>query len=267
VRGGADVRALARAPELAEGLDGAELVQGSYEDEASLDRALDGVTAMLLAGRDSPEYVAQLERVIAAAERAGIGQIVALSAIGAAAASPVSLMRDHAEVEGRLRSGRTRWTVLRPHLYLQNLLRAADPVRRSGLLTAPMGDLRVPFVDTGDVGAAAASILRSPEQHAGSSYRLTGPAARSYGEVASALTRVAGHPVAYEAVAPAAYERALESAGVPGWRASDLASIARAYGPGDDAVSADLPALLGRPTRSLEAFLDAHRGVFARSAG
>jgi hypothetical protein len=50
---------------------------------------------------------------------------------------------------------------------------------------------------------------------------------------------------------------------VPDWRAQDLAFIASAYVPADNVVSPDLSALLGRPARSLEAFLDANRDAFA----
>jgi uncharacterized protein YbjT (DUF2867 family) len=259
---GVPVRALVRDPDKARGLEGAELVRGSFEDGASLKRALDGVTTMLLAGRDSPEYVAQIERVIAAAERAHVGHIVALSAIGAAADSPIALMRDHCEIERRLRAGAGRWTFLRPHLYLQNLLRATEAVRLGGRLSAPMGRLEIPFVDTGDVGAAAASVLQSPDHHAGLTYALTGPARESYASVAAALTRLLGRPVAYEAISQEDYRDRLLAAGAPAWRAADLAFIADAYGPEDLAVTPDLPRLLGRPARSLSAFLDAHRDVF-----
>src|ERR1700712_4692660 len=170
---GVPVRALVRDPARAAGSGGAELAKGSFDDEESLARAFRGVTAVLLAGRDSPHHAAQLTRAIAAAERAGVEHIVALSAIGASAASPIELMRDHAEVEGRVRAGVARWTLLRPHLYMQNLLRAAGAVQADGRLSAPMGDLAFPFVDTGDVGAAAALVLRDPSAHAGATYALT----------------------------------------------------------------------------------------------
>ena len=259
---GAGVRALVRDPAKATGLDGAELVQGTFEDEDALARALRGVTTLFLAGRDSPAYVEQIGRVADAAEHAGVGHIVALSAIGAAEASPVALFRDHWEVEQRVRRGPVGWTFLRPHLYLQNLLRAAEAVREHGRLTAPLGTLELPLVDTGDVGAAAAVALASPGDHAGRTYLLTGPAAESYAAVAAALTRLTGRAVAYCAIAPEAYLATLLADGVPEWRAQDLAFIASAYAPADNVVAPDLPLLLGRPARSLESFLDANRGVF-----
>jgi uncharacterized protein YbjT (DUF2867 family) len=259
------VRALVRDSARADGLGGAEIVEGSFEDTAAIDRAMDGVDAMLLAGRDGPAAVAQHLRVLDRAEHAGVRHVVRLSAIGASPGSPIALMRDHAEVDAVLRAGRFGWTLLRPHLYLQNLLRAADAVRRDGVLIAPMGNGRHPFVDTRDVGAAAAVVLADPARHAGATYALTGPRAVGYAEVAAALARVAGRPVEYVAAVPEEHEARLRTAGMPGWRAFDLAHIARAYEPADEEVSPDAAALLGRPPRSLERFLADHAEVFRAS--
>lgn len=259
---GAPVRVLVRDPgRLA--IEGVEVVQGDFEHAGSLARGMRGVETVFLAGRDSPAYVDQLEAAISAAEDAGVRHVVALSAIGAAADSPVALMRDHQEVEQRIRSGTTSWTFLRPHLYMQNLLRAAGVIRLNGRLTAPMGGLRMPFVDTDDVGAAAAAVLLDPSAHAGATYMLTGPAPESHDGVAVALSRLLERPVEYEPVTPEAYEASLLAAGTPDWRAADLARIASAYVPADLSVSPDVPALIGRPATSLEAFLEAHREALA----
>jgi uncharacterized protein YbjT (DUF2867 family) len=262
VASGARVRALVRDPSRAAGLDGAELVKGSFENEASLARALDGVQSVLLAGRDNPGYVAQLERIVAAAASAHVEHVVALSAIGAAASSPTALMRDHHEVEQLVKQRATSWTFLRPHLYMQNLLRAADDVRLDGRLSAPMGGLAFPFVATDDVGAVAATVLVDPGPHAGMTYALTGPVAQTYESIADALTRLLERPVSYDAIAPEQYLADLVAGGIPEWRAHDLAFIASAYAPADRTVIRDLPALLGRPAQSLRGFLEAHRDAF-----
>jgi uncharacterized protein YbjT (DUF2867 family) len=265
VAAGAAIRVLVRNASSTAGLHGVQVVQGSFEDDASLTCALEGVDVMLLAGRDSPGAVSQHQRVLAHARRANVRHIVKLSAIGASSASPIALMRDHHEIDEEIRVGPASWTLLKPHLYMQNLLRAADAVRREGRLAAPMGDRRFPLVDTRDVGAAAAVVLRNPVAHAGQTYALTGPTAPSYDGVASALSRIAGRAVVYEPVPPQAYEDRLLAAETPGWRAFDLAHIASAYSPSDDAVSPDLPMLLGRRPRSLADFLEDHRDLFTNA--
>ena len=260
---GAEVRALVRTPAAFAAPEGVQVVQGSFDDDGSLAGALAGVDVMLLAGRDSPESVSQHRRVLEHTGRAEVRHVVKLSANGAAPDSPVALMREHHEVDEEIQIGSAAWTLLKPHLYMQNLLRAADAVRREGRLAAPMGRGRFPLVDTRDVGAAAAVVLGNAAAHAGKAYALTGPIAQSYDEVAAGIAAAAGHAVAYEPVAPEDFEARLLAAGVPGWRAFDLAHIASAYGAAENAVSPDLPMLLGRKPRSLAEFLEDHLDAFS----
>ena len=172
-------------------------------------------------------------------------------------------MREHDEVDEEVCKGPAAWTLLKPHLYMQNLLRAANAVRREGKLAAPMGPSRFPLVDTRDVGAAAAIVLRDPAAHAGKEYALTGPVAVGYEDVAKAMAGITDHEVTYEAVAPPEFEDRLRTAGMPEWRAYDLAHIALAYGASDNIVSPDLAMLLGRQPRSLSEFLEDHRLAYS----
>ncbi len=263
VTAGAEVRALVRRASGFTGPDGVQVMQGSFDDDKSLARALEGVYVMLLAGRDSPDSVSQHQRVLAHARRAGVRHIVKLSAIGASPESPIALMREHHEIDEEIREGSADWTLLKPHLYMQNLLRVADAVRREGRLSAPMGRDRFPLVDASDVGAAAAVILDNPTAHAAKEYMLTGPATHNYEQVASALAAVAGHAIAYEPVAPEDFVSRLLAVGIPNWRAFDLAHIASAYIAAENAISPDLPMLLGRKPRSLSEFLADNKNAFS----
>jgi uncharacterized protein YbjT (DUF2867 family) len=263
VAAGAEVRALVRDPSAFAAPEGVQVVQGDFDDDASIAKALKGVSVMLLAGRDNPDSVSQHHRVLAQVRQAGVRHVVKLSAIGASPESPIALMLEHHEVDEKVRKGPASWTLLKPHLYMQNLLRAANAVRREGRLAASMGSNRFPLVDTRDVGAAAAMVLRDPAAHAAKEYALTGPVAVSYEEVAKALTAVTDHAVTYEAVAPREFEHRLRAAGMPEWRAYDLGHIASAYGASENIVSPDLPMLLGRRPRSLSEFLEDHRGAYS----
>lgn len=261
-RAGVRVRALVRDPARATGLAGAEIVTGSFEDGAALDAALDGIDVMLLTGRDSPDAVSLQRHVLEHVERSAVKHVVRLSAIGARPDSPVALMRDHFAVDEILRAGTTDWTLLQPHLYMQNLLRAGESVKREGRLSAPMGHARIPLVDTRDVGLAAATVLQDPIAHAGKTYRLTGPETCSYADVAAALSTVVNRTVAYEAVPPKDFERRLIAAGIPDWRAFDLAHIASAYAADECNLSPDFETLTGQRPTSLASFLQDHAEVF-----
>jgi uncharacterized protein YbjT (DUF2867 family) len=240
-----------------------EVFAGSFDDAPSLRSALDGVSVLFLTGRDNPAQVEQHVRVLDAARAAGVRHVVKLSAIGARADSPVALMRWHHAIEERLRASSFAWTFLRPHLYMQNLLRFAGEVA-GGRLAAPMGVGRYPLVDTRDVGAAAAAVLRDPAAHAGRAYSLTGPAALTYDETAAALATLVGQPVSYEALEPERFRAGLLEAGTPEWRADDLAAIGAAYTEADNAPADN--ALLRRPATPFERFLQDHRETYLAGA-
>ena len=49
-------------------------------------------------------------------------------------------MREHCEVDEEVRKCSAEWTFLKPHLYMQNLLRAADTVRARRSVCRPNGE-------------------------------------------------------------------------------------------------------------------------------
>ena len=264
--GAGPVRAMVRDPATAGDLGGAEVAVASFEDADAMAAAMTGAETAFLAGRDSPDYVAQQEWAIAAAAAAGVRHVVKLSALGARPDSPVELMRDHHLVEERLRASGMGWTFLRPHLYMQNLLRFAGPVAADGRLAAPMGDAGYPFVDTRDVAAAAAAVLQAPAGHAGRAYALTGPRAVGYAEIARQMGEIVGRDVRYEALAPRRFRADVEAAGIPAWRAADLAAIASAYTGAENRPAGGVAELTGRPPAAIERFLEDHRAVLRAGA-
>src|SRR6516165_10673266 len=132
---GAEVRAVVRDPSAFAAPEGVQVAQGDFDDDASMAKALNGIAVMLLAGRDSPDSVSQHRRVLAQVRQAGVRHMVKLSAIGASPESPIALMREHHEVDEEVRKGPAGWSLLKPHLYMQNLLR--PPMRSGGKESSP----------------------------------------------------------------------------------------------------------------------------------
>jgi uncharacterized protein YbjT (DUF2867 family) len=77
VAAGAAVSALVRNPSGFEAPEALQVVQGDFDDDASIAKALKGVAFMLLAGRDSPDSVSR--RVLAQVRQAGCARRQALS--------------------------------------------------------------------------------------------------------------------------------------------------------------------------------------------
>ena len=176
LRRGARVRAMARSEERADGFAarGVEAVVADLERPESLPGALEGVGRAFLMSRDDPRQPEMEGAFVGAAVRAGVERIAKLSAQGASAESPVALMRRHAEAELALEGSGLDHTILRPQLYMQNLLRFGPSVAQEGRFAAPMGERRFALVDVRDVARVAAAVLTG-QAHAGKTFVVSGP--------------------------------------------------------------------------------------------
>ena len=266
VRRGERVRAMVRTEEQAAGLAsrGVEAVVADLERPETLTGALEGADRAFLMSRDDPRQPEMEAAFVGAADRAGVGRIVKLSASGAAPDSPVALMRRHAQAERALEGSAAERAVLRPQLYMQNLLRFGPSVAAEGRFAAPMGDRRFALVDVRDVARVAAAALVE-EGHAGETYVVSGPEALSYGEAAETIGAVIGKGVAYEPADPEAFRDALVAErGLPRWRAEELAFIASAYGGGAGEEVTDVVRRVGGgEPRTFAEFVREHADHFA----
>lgn len=257
---GAPVRALSRHPEPAPALPGVEWVRADLAEADDLPQALEGADAMFLLTGNAGDMVRLQKNAIAAAARAGVGRVVKLSALGASDHSRSVIGLWHYNVERTLREAGVAWTILRPHHFTQNLL---DPLvfdRREGVVRSASGDGRIPFIDTRDIAAAAATVLLN-DGHDGRTYTLTGPEALSYGQATEVLSGVLDRPLRYE---PETVDEAwarLRAADVPPWLVAARLAIAtyqRAGGP-TERVTDTVETLTGRQPRTVREFAENHR--------
>ncbi len=265
---GATVRAFVRDRDKARCVLGpdVELAVGDFADTGALTRAMRDVDRVFLACSNAPGQVDHEGSVVDAARSAGVAGVVKLSGPRADADSMLVFERWHAAIEQRLRASGIPAVVLRPSTYMSNLLASAPGVARSGMLFAPADDARIAFVDPGDVAAVAATVLLDA-RHDGHTYRLTGPAAISYGQIAEDLSTATGRPVAYVDVSDTAARAAMLDDGLPPFAADAIIDIFRAQRAGEmSQVSTDVRTLLGRDATPFAKFAQAHAPAFAAVA-
>jgi uncharacterized protein YbjT (DUF2867 family) len=232
----------------------AAVVVGNFNDPRSLEAALEGVTRAYLVTPSSPDAEAQQVRFAELAAVAGVGRLVKLSQFAADEASPVRFLRYHAAVERRIRELGIGFTFLRPNLYFQGLLAFQPMIAAEGRFVAPIGDARVSAVDVRDI-AAVAGIALTEEGHDGKTYTITGPAAVTHTEMASAISKAIGRPVAFIDVPPDAFAGALKAAGVPPWQVDGLVEDYAHYARGEaEAISPHVRDVTGVDPRDVARF-------------
>jgi uncharacterized protein YbjT (DUF2867 family) len=259
---GEPVRVLVRDPAKAADLvrAGAEVTQGDLEVPATIDAAMQGVSAVVLV---SPAIPAQELNVVASAVRAGAGHVVKITS-KASADSPIARRRGQAEIENGLIASGLGYTLLRNNAYMQNFLMAGPSIARTSSLGSVARDGRIGMIDTRDVAATAAQIATSPGLHAGKTYWPTGPEAISYPDVAAIFSKALGRPVTFRPLTFDQERQAMIDAGLPEGLAAMNAQALALFAEGDsDYVTGDVPSILGRPARTFEQFATDYAAAFS----
>jgi uncharacterized protein YbjT (DUF2867 family) len=243
------VRAFVRDPERAP--EGAEVAVGDFTDPASIRRALAGVSRVFLSSANGHDQVAHEAAVIDACAAMGVGLIVKVSALGADPASPLPGAAWNGRSEAHLRASGVPAVVLAAGFFMTNVLAAVQ----DGRLLAPAGAGRVAMIDPRDIGEVGAAVL-SAGDHAGRTYRLTGPAAITYREAAAALG------LDYVDLPVAAAREGLVAAGLPEWLVRQLDGVFTLVRLGAlEEVTDSVRVLSGRDARTFAEFAGERAGV------
>lgn len=260
---GIETRAVTRDLRRAPSLPAVRWAEADLGDPASLGELFTGARRIFLLTGNSPSMAELQMNAIQAARAAGVESIVKQSALGASDHSRSPIGRAHHAVEKELIASGLGWTILRPHVFMQNLLDQASSIAQEGRVSAASGDGRVPFIDAADIAAVAAAVLTQPG-HESQKYALTGPEALSYHDVARVISEVTGRSVAYLAERPDEARDRMIRAGASSWdieSALALAEYQRAGGPTAE-VHDTVERILGRPARSFAEFAKANATAF-----
>jgi uncharacterized protein YbjT (DUF2867 family) len=166
-------------------------------DDASLQRAVQGVEAIFLAWPFSPQLAEAHMRIVTAAKAAGVRRLVQLSGVGADANMCCArMLRWYGQAEVSVAATGLDVTRLRPSMLLQTLFEFSASIAQQGVIAGPFRSTKWTWVDARDVGAVAAAALRDPV-HSGRTYTITGAESLSYPQIAERLSRILDKPVRY----------------------------------------------------------------------
>jgi uncharacterized protein YbjT (DUF2867 family) len=260
---GQGVRVLARDPRRAAARFGprVELVAGDLQDPASLESALRGVEIASFATTPSPLLAEQEGNFIEAARAAKLRRLVKLSAFGLDFASD-SIHVAHAASEKRLRGSGIAHVLLRPVIFMSNLLFDAAAIK-TGKLPSIFGDGRMSFVDPRDVAELMARALVET-RHEGAVWEFGGPEALSHDDLAATFTRVLGRRVEHVRLDPVAFRESALGAGLPDFVVEAITvaaahTLVGRFATNDEVVQR----VLERPASPFEDWVLRHRHAFA----
>jgi uncharacterized protein YbjT (DUF2867 family) len=254
-------RVLSRDPDHARSLLGAsvEVVRGDLTRPASLTDAFRGVEVAYVATTPGPDLAAQEGNFVEAARAAKLRRVVKLSGFGTEQATD-RIHREHAISEQRLRSAGLGYVILKPVMFMSNLLWEAEAIKK-GTIASTFGDGRMSFIDPSDVAEVALSALTTPDR-GDAVWEFGGPEALSYDDVAATFSRVLGRRVSHVRLDEREFQRA--AALLPELVVDAIVSSAVMAREGKYEVPDRLVHdKLGRRARTLESWIAAHRAAFA----
>lgn len=263
-RGAKHIVAVTRDPAKLAGLKGVEVRRGDFNDPVSLDAAFRGVDRLLIISTDTigadggraRQHIAAVD----AAERAGVSYIAYTSITSPYPSDTALVANDHFWTEARIMQFKDDWTLLRNNIYLDmiDVQRAAG----SGQIIHAAGDGRKAQVTRDDCAAAAAGALLTASGR--TVENVSGPELLSQEDIADAIARATGKPVAAVAISAGALIAGMIQHGLPenlarAFAAFDSDAARGFYGIVDDAVER----LAGRKPQSLQALLDGRKAAQA----
>lgn len=227
---------------------------GDYGDPAALDRAMQGITKVLLVSGGGGENALQEHyNVVDAARKAGVQCLAYTSrALRDPATIANKLMERHFQTEDYIKASGVPYVMFRNILYMDTLpLYVGKDLLATGL-NLPAGQGKVAFALRSDMGEAIANaLLTKPCDN--KTYYLTGSATYSFADVAAALAAHYGQPVAYTDVAPAVLQAQMQAQGYPPFMFQLILGFMTDIKHGQEAtISTDLEDLLGRPPIGLQ---------------
>ena len=258
---GEPVRAFTRRPEIAASLFGSrvEIAAGEFSDPDSLDRALTSIDRIVLLSPVGERLTHHQIAVIEAAERAAVRRIVKISGSNWTIDPPGQSISGaaHAQVEQRLSQSPIESVTLRPNAWMQVALQNHIARVQAGQpLSAPHRGARVSYIDARDISDVAVHQLLATRLDA-APLVLTGPRPVSIDEIAAFVEQSTGRSVAIDTEAP----RPKLTSSFEERAVSEFVSL---IGRGHAAPLTDtVPRVLGRPARTVEAFLSEQLGAAA----
>ena len=171
---------------------------GTFEDNASLDKAMVGIEKVLLISTTDPKRFYQHKNVVDAAKKAGVKFIaytsVPIRDLDSAAAK--TLLESHFQTEDYIKESGLSYAFLRNNIYVDMVpMYIGEKVFETGIYL-PAGNGKVPFALRREMGEATANLLLQSEPLQ-NIYDITNTELYSFEDVASVLSELSGKQITY----------------------------------------------------------------------
>jgi NAD(P)H dehydrogenase (quinone) len=234
---------------------GVDIRVGSYDDTASLDKAMHEIEKVLLiAGTDEENRLQQHQNVVDTAKKAGV-QYIAYTSRSLKDRNTLAnkLMEGHFQTEDYIEASGLNYAIFRNVLYMDTLPQfvGGEKVFETGI-RLPTGHGRVPFALRSEMGEAIAQSLLESDR-GDRIYKLTGSETYSFDDVAATLSNLSGKEIVYVPIEKSGFEAQMKERGTPETVVQKIVDfLTDIKNSQEEEVSPDLENLLRRKPASLK---------------
>ena len=183
-----------------------EVIVGSHDDPAVLDRALNGAQSLFwlvppsMRARSAEEHYLSFTRPAATAiRRHQVGQVVGISSAGRNWPEPAGLLSAAHAMDAELERSGAAYRSLGMGFYMENLLRPLAQMISQGVLSLPLRpDRPLAMVATRDIAAAAAGLLLDRTWQGTDQVVVFGPDHLTPDQMAATISDALGSAVTFE---------------------------------------------------------------------
>lgn len=229
---------------------GVEVRPGDYNDEAQLEKSLQGVDRLLLVSSLPGQAVDRLEQhqnVLKAAKASGV-KFIAYTSFPAADQSSEDFVQDHKDTETAIINSGLDYALLRDNWYLGNETSTIVAASKGEPFVYAAGRAKIGWTNEKYYAIAGAKVLYHSDKKI---YELGGKL-HTYAELADAVKEVTGADFKVISLTPAEYQQQLIKSGM----GEDLAAVITSFQSlirtdALDVEGTDLEKVLGYPLPSL----------------
>jgi uncharacterized protein YbjT (DUF2867 family) len=174
---------------------GAEVVQGDYDDRASLETATQGVYGVFSV-QASVDEVRQGKAIADVAKAASVQHFIYTSVQSADALARIGGEGNKWEIEQYVWALGLPATILRPCLFMDDLLGARYGVPGGTFAIGFLPDVSIGLIASDDIGAFAALAFERPDEYLGKTIEIAGDAPTPR-QIAASISRAIGRSIPY----------------------------------------------------------------------
>ena len=227
---------------------------GSYDDVASLEKAIDGIdTVLLISSGDQGDRMQEHRNVVDTAKKIGVQNIAYTSrALRDRTKLQNKLMEDHFNTEDYIKESGLNYTIFENGLYMEFLQFFVNKDQMEKGIFLPTGDGKVAFTLRADQAEAMANVLMN-ESFENKTYQFTNNETWSFFDVANILSSLSGKKIIYTPIELSVFEETMKQRGLPDAAINKMGGFLMDIKDNQEAVvTNDLENKLGRKPTTLQ---------------